>query len=110
MAVVLGAGSSDPGWGNGKATAVLFAREGAKVFAVDPRHQAAEETREIIAAEGGDATSFMADVPKAEDIKSLVDACIKIYVESIFYSTMWGSWRWAVRRKCGKKFGTVSWP
>ena len=79
VAVLLGAGSSGPGWGNGKATAVLFAREGAKVFAVDLRHQAAEETRETIAAEGGDATSFMADVSKAEDIKSLVDACIKIY-------------------------------
>jgi len=79
VAVVLGAGSSGPGWDNGKAIAVLFAREGAKVFAVDLRHEAAEETREIIAAEGGDATSFTADVSKAEDIKSLVDACIKAY-------------------------------
>ena len=79
VAVVLGAGSSGPGWGNGKAAAVLFAREGAKVFAVDLRHRAAEETMEIIAAEGGDATSFTADVSKAQDIRSLVDACIKAY-------------------------------
>jgi NAD(P)-dependent dehydrogenase (short-subunit alcohol dehydrogenase family) len=77
VAVVLGAGSSGPGWGNGKAAAVLFAREGAKVFAVDLRQRAAEETGEIIAAEGGDATSFTADVSKAQDMKSLVDACIK---------------------------------
>jgi NAD(P)-dependent dehydrogenase (short-subunit alcohol dehydrogenase family) len=35
VALVTGAGSIGPGWGNGKATAVLFAREGAKVFAVD---------------------------------------------------------------------------
>ncbi len=64
---MLGAGSSGPGWGNGKAAAVLFAREGARVFAVDLRHEA-EETREIISAEGGDATSFTPDVSKAEDI------------------------------------------
>jgi NAD(P)-dependent dehydrogenase (short-subunit alcohol dehydrogenase family) len=79
VAVVLGAGSSGPGWGNGKAAAVLFAREGAKVFAGDFRQRAAEETREIIAAEGGDATSFTTEVSKAQDIKSLVDACIKAY-------------------------------
>ena len=79
VAVVLGAGSSGVGWGNGKAIAVLFARERAKVFAVDMRREAAEQTREIIAAEGGDARSFTADVSKAQDIKSLVDACIKAY-------------------------------
>lgn len=43
------------------------------------RRGAAEETREIIAAEGGDATSFTADVSKAEDVKSLVDECVKTY-------------------------------
>ncbi len=35
VALVIGAGSIGPGWGNGKATAALFAREGAKVFGVD---------------------------------------------------------------------------
>ena len=35
VALVVGAGSSGPGWGNGKATAVTFAREGARVFCVD---------------------------------------------------------------------------
>jgi NAD(P)-dependent dehydrogenase (short-subunit alcohol dehydrogenase family) len=50
-----------------------------KYSRVDLRHRAAEETTEIIAAEGGDATSFTADVSKAQDIKSLVDACIKAY-------------------------------
>ena len=35
VAIVVGAGSSGPGWGNGKCTAVTFAREGAKVFCVD---------------------------------------------------------------------------
>jgi NAD(P)-dependent dehydrogenase (short-subunit alcohol dehydrogenase family) len=79
VAVVLGAGSSGPGWGNGKAAAVLFAREGARVFAVDVRGEAADETREMIAAEDGDATSFKADVSKASDVKSLVAECIRTY-------------------------------
>ena len=45
VVIVTGAGSGGPGWGNGKATAVLFAREGAKVFAVDINLAAAEETK-----------------------------------------------------------------
>ena len=46
VALVFGAGSVGPGWGNGKAAAVAFAREGARVVAVDWRGEAAEETRE----------------------------------------------------------------
>src|SRR5205085_531573 len=53
VAVVVGAGSIGPGWGNGKATAVTFAREGAKVFCVDINLSAAEETASIIMSEGG---------------------------------------------------------
>jgi NAD(P)-dependent dehydrogenase (short-subunit alcohol dehydrogenase family) len=53
VALVVGAGSIGPGWGNGKATAVAFAREGAKVFCVDINHAAAEETANIITGEGG---------------------------------------------------------
>jgi len=48
---VVGAGSIGPGWGNGKATAVTFAREGAQVFCVDRNAAAAEETVKIIASE-----------------------------------------------------------
>ena len=53
VALVSGAGSSGPGWGNGKATAVLFAREGAKVLAADLNLDAAIETKRIIESEGG---------------------------------------------------------
>src|SRR5438045_3462686 len=53
VALVFGAGSVGPGWGNGKATAVLFAREGARVVAVDRNEAAARETAEIITGEGG---------------------------------------------------------
>ena len=61
-AIVVGAGSIGPGWGNGKATAVTFAREGAKVFCVDINLAAAEETANLITGEGGLALPFRADV------------------------------------------------
>lgn len=47
IAIVFGAGSVGPGWGNGKATAVLFARNGAHVVCVDVNRDAAEETAGI---------------------------------------------------------------
>ena len=65
-AIVVGAGSIGPGWGNGKATAVTFAREGAQVFCVDRNGAAAEETAAIIAGEGGKAMAFNADVSRGE--------------------------------------------
>src|SRR6201991_4497160 len=75
-AVVVGAGSIGPGWGNGKATAVTFAREGAKVFCVDINLAAAEETANIISSEGGLALPFRSDVTKADDIEAIVRACV----------------------------------
>ncbi|MGE0715134.1 MAG: SDR family NAD(P)-dependent oxidoreductase [Alphaproteobacteria bacterium] len=74
--LVLGAGSSGPGWGNGKAAAVAFAREGARVAAVDLREEAAAETAGIIRDEGGSAIALAADVTKAADIARVVAATI----------------------------------
>lgn len=79
VAIVIGAGSSGLGWGNGKAASVLFAKEGAKVFAVDIRHDAAIETTEIIRHQNGEAASFAADVSKAEQVKALVGECLNTY-------------------------------
>jgi NAD(P)-dependent dehydrogenase (short-subunit alcohol dehydrogenase family) len=79
VAIVTGAGSIGPGWGNGKATAVLFAREGAKVFAVDINPKAAEETKSIIDKEGGICTIQKVDVTKANEVKAMVDQCVKTY-------------------------------
>jgi NAD(P)-dependent dehydrogenase (short-subunit alcohol dehydrogenase family) len=79
VALVVGAGSVGPGWGNGKATAVAFAREGAKVFCVDVNPKAAEETADIIAKEGGVAQTFRADVTQRDDIAAMVEACRKAY-------------------------------
>ena len=79
IAVVVGAGSIGPGWGNGKATAVTFAREGAQVFCVDRNSAAAEETVKIIASEGGDATAFTADVSRGAEVEAMVEACLRTY-------------------------------
>ena len=79
VAIVTGAGSVGHGWGNGKATAVLFAREGARVFAVDINLAAAEETREIIIAEGGQCTAYQADVSQSVDVGAMVEACLATY-------------------------------
>ncbi len=79
VAMVVGAGSSGPGWGNGKAAAVLFAREGAKVFCVDINRAAAEETAGLILAEGGDAQAFQANVAKADEVAALAAACLEAY-------------------------------
>ncbi len=65
VAIVTGAGSVLPGMGNGKATAIVFAREGAKVMAVDYNLEAAEETKKMIDGEGGECITFQADVSKA---------------------------------------------
>src|SRR5687768_15593787 len=62
VAIVTGAGSRAEGIGNGRAAAILFAREGAKVLLVDQQREAAEATRALIAAEGGEAAVLAADV------------------------------------------------
>jgi len=73
VALVFGAGSSGPGWGNGKATAVTFARAGATVIAIDIEPAAADETRAIIAGEGGKAEAAVCDVTNSAQVLALVD-------------------------------------
>jgi NAD(P)-dependent dehydrogenase (short-subunit alcohol dehydrogenase family) len=75
IAIVTGAGSSGPGWGNGKAAAVLFAREGAKVLCSDINEAAARETADIIKKEGGAADVFACDVSKADQVQAMVGRC-----------------------------------
>ena len=69
-AMIVGAGQS-PGEtvGNGRATALLFAREGARVACVDRSMDAAEETAALIREEGGDAIALAADVTEEAAIK-----------------------------------------
>jgi NAD(P)-dependent dehydrogenase (short-subunit alcohol dehydrogenase family) len=79
VALVVGAGSIAPGWGNGKATAVLFAREGARVLAADLRLEAAQETVDIIEREGGTATAVAVDVADSETVAAMVRRCIELH-------------------------------
>jgi NAD(P)-dependent dehydrogenase (short-subunit alcohol dehydrogenase family) len=76
-ALVIGAGSIGPGWGNGKATAVLFAREGARVMCVDVNEAAARETAELIARDGGEAQALHADASSGADVERVVEACVE---------------------------------
>lgn len=77
IAIVTGAGSRGPGLGNGKATAILFAREGARVLCVDQALERAKDTVELIAAEGGTAAAFAADVSRGADCRAMVAAAVK---------------------------------
>jgi NAD(P)-dependent dehydrogenase (short-subunit alcohol dehydrogenase family) len=76
VAIVTGAGSRGPGLGNGKAAAILFAREGACVLCVDQALPRAEETVALIRAEGGEAAALAADVTRAEDCRAMVEAAV----------------------------------
>ena len=79
VAIITGAGCVGPGWGNGRAMAVRFAQEGAKVFAVDISLEAMVETENMIREFGGDFTPYVADVTKAESVQSIVQACLERY-------------------------------
>jgi NAD(P)-dependent dehydrogenase (short-subunit alcohol dehydrogenase family) len=77
VAFIAGAGTVGAGWGNGKATAVLMARQGAKVFGTDLNAAAVEETRAIIAAEGGVCHAVTCDATDSAAVKRAVDACLE---------------------------------
>ncbi len=79
VALVTGAGSVGPGWGNGKAMSVLFAREGARICAVDIDDAAAKEIQEIITGEGGTCITFVADVSDEAQVRSMVESCMDSY-------------------------------
>jgi NAD(P)-dependent dehydrogenase (short-subunit alcohol dehydrogenase family) len=76
VAVVVGAGSSGPGWSNGKAVSVLFAREGARVIAIDINAVAVEETRSLILAEGGQCETLVADAALPADVAGAIETAV----------------------------------
>lgn len=96
VAILFGAGSVGPGWGNGKAAAVLYARHGATVVCVDVNPAAAEETVGIIREEGGRAGAAACDVLDSGAVRRLVDGVaaehgrIDILHNNVGYATMGG--------------------
>ena len=79
-AIVVGAGQT-PGdtIGNGRAAALLFAREGARVMLVDRRVESARDTQAEIEKEGGDSFSFEADITREADCRAIAAACVERY-------------------------------
>jgi NAD(P)-dependent dehydrogenase (short-subunit alcohol dehydrogenase family) len=75
VALVVGAGCVGPGWGNGRASAVLFAREGAKVFAVDKDPASMTETVARVGNDGEIAT-YTCDATDENDVKAMVETCL----------------------------------
>ncbi len=76
IALITGAGSVGPGWGNGRAMAVRFAQEGAKVFGVDSQAQRMQETAQLIQEAGGIFASASCDVTDSAAVARMVAQCI----------------------------------
>jgi NAD(P)-dependent dehydrogenase (short-subunit alcohol dehydrogenase family) len=76
VAFVTGAGSVGPGWGNGRAIAVRFAQEGARVFAVDRDTERMQETVRLVEEAGGEIATAQCDVTQSASIADVVAACI----------------------------------
>ena len=78
VAVVIGAGQSPgEGVGNGRAAAIRFAREGARVVAVDRNLESAEETASLILAEGLECVAASADVTREEDLARVLKEAVQ---------------------------------
>src|SRR5215467_5798516 len=75
IAIVTGAGCVGPGWGNGRATAVLFAQQGAKIFAVDKSASALEETVDRVRQAGGTIETYLCDVTDNAAVAKMVETC-----------------------------------
>ncbi len=80
VVVVMGGGQT-PGetMGNGRATALLLAREGARVLVADRSLASAEETVSLVRAEGGDAAACQTDVVEEAQVKAAIDHCIRLF-------------------------------
>jgi NAD(P)-dependent dehydrogenase (short-subunit alcohol dehydrogenase family) len=76
IAIVTGAGCIGPGWGNGRATAVRFAEEGAKIFAVDRDLDSIRETVERVKAAGGEIVTHQCDVTGSASVDVMVKNCL----------------------------------
>lgn len=76
VAIVTGAGSVGPGWGNGKATATLLARQGASVFLVDIDESAARVTHSIIEGEGHTSAVHHCDMTQSAAVAEMVQTCV----------------------------------
>lgn len=76
VALITGAGSVGPGWGNGRAIAVRFAQEGAWVYGFDKDPERLTETARYISDAGGTFIGGTCDVTHSQSIQAMVASCI----------------------------------
>ena len=79
VAFITGAGCVGPGWGNGRAAAVRFAEEGARIFAVDRDPERMEETAARVREAGGEILPRQCDVTDSKSVLAAVDACLQAW-------------------------------
>jgi NAD(P)-dependent dehydrogenase (short-subunit alcohol dehydrogenase family) len=79
IAIVTGAGCIGPGWGNGRATAVRFAEEGARIFAIDRNLDSVTETVERVTAAGGEIVTHQCDVTSSVSVSAMVKTCLDCF-------------------------------
>lgn len=77
IALISGAGSVGPGWGNGRAMAVRFAEEGARIFAVDREPERLPETVARIEALGGEVETHIADATDSAAVAGMAASCLQ---------------------------------
>lgn len=79
VALVTGCGTLGDGWGNGKATAAVLARQGASIYGCDLNIEAAQQSAKVISDEGGNIQVQQCDVTDSQQVAALVKACIDTY-------------------------------
>lgn len=78
VALVIGVGQTGTeGWGIGAACAVVFARQGAKIFGGNRSLASTRKTKDTIEGEGGECEIVVTDATNSESVKALVDACFE---------------------------------
>ena len=107
VTLVTGAGCVGPGWGNGRATAVLFAREGAKVFAADKNGESMKETVAHVDEFGGTIRTHECDVTNSAAVKAMVDACVAAFGRIDILVNTWAARPPAGRSSSRRRAGTA---
>ncbi|NYT61927.1 SDR family oxidoreductase [Alcaligenaceae bacterium] len=79
VAIVTGCGTLGDGWGNGKATAAILARQGASIYGCDLNIEAARQSAQVISDEGGKIQVQQCDVTDSRQVATLVQACMDTY-------------------------------
>jgi NAD(P)-dependent dehydrogenase (short-subunit alcohol dehydrogenase family) len=107
VAIVSGAGCVGPGWGNGRAMAVIFAQEGAKVFAADRSLDAMTETLARVREAGGEIEPHQCDATDSAQVAKMIAAC-RARFGRIDILSMWAA-RLPAVAELSEKAGTRRW-